>query len=72
MHWRFKLTHYRNKNDKSYCEIVNTDKAIFQRMEKGSLPYEIALKKFKKNNSIEDDIPMNEFIAWLQGLGWDV
>ena len=72
MHWRFKLTHYNNKNERSYDELVNNDKKTFQDMEKGRITYAHALKRFKENNVIDDDISMDEFVAWLQGLGWNV
>ena len=41
-------------------------------MENGEIQYEEALKLFKNNNKITDDIPMGEFITWLRGLGWNV
>lgn len=73
MHWRFKLKHYKScESEGGYCHIVSGDKTIFQRMENGEIPYEEALKLFKNNNKITDDIPMEEFITWLRGLGWNV
>ena len=73
MHWRFKLKHYKScESEGGYCRIVSGDETIFQRMENGEIPYEEALKLFKNNNKITDDIPMEEFITWLRGLGWNV
>lgn len=72
MQWRFKLKHYSNKHEKYFCFIVNTDRKIFGQMERGEITYASGLKQFKENNEIEDDIPMEEFIAWLQTLGWRV
>ena len=73
MHWRFKLKHYKTcESEGGYCHLVSTDKKVFQQMENGEIQYEEALELFKKNNKINDEIPMYEFTAWLRGLGWNV
>ena len=72
MQWRFKLKRDNRTSDRMYCDIVNNDKRGFLALEEGRITREVCLKEFRENNKIKDEIPMEEFITWLRGLGWNV
>ena len=62
MQWKFKL---------KKTSVINDNKT-FRELEKGIITCQSALKRFKKDNDIEDDISEEEFKTWLRGLGWNV
>ena len=61
-HWKFRL-----KKKKAVC-----DNKVFRELENKEITIEEALKTFKNNNEIYDEITIPEFKLWLRGLGWRV
>lgn len=55
---------------KSGDDKVISDKCTFHAWEENQISDEMALERFKKNNTIGCSISTSDFVYWLESLGY--
>ncbi len=49
---------------------INSDKNLFKKWESKQITTNEAIRDFKINNNIEEEIGETEFVLWMNSIGW--